>query len=147
MELTNAYYTRRVRTSACCMMYTDWQMLMQFRDFAHISINFSGIFNKSKYLGMRLHPRLLHQWNSSSGKLKSPPKSHKSPNRPKGVFSHVEDHCCIWIQQKFEIGPKNFKIKHGPAITTESGSGAIITKVCQSLQCAILLIGDSASLI
>jgi len=38
------------------MMYTDWQMLMQFRDFAHISINFSGIFNKSKYLGMRLHP-------------------------------------------------------------------------------------------
>ena len=36
---------------------------------------------------MRLDPRLLHQWKSPSWKLKSPPKSRKSPNRPLGVFS------------------------------------------------------------
>jgi len=39
------------------------------------------------------------------------------------------------------------KIKHGPSNTTERASGAITTKVCQSLQCAILLIGASESLI
>jgi len=31
-------------------------MLMQFSDFAHISIDFSGIFTTSKYLVMRLQP-------------------------------------------------------------------------------------------
>jgi len=54
------------------MMYTDCQMVMLFSDFAHISIEFSGIFTTSKCMGMRLDPRLLHKWKSPSCKLKSP---------------------------------------------------------------------------
>jgi len=126
------------------MMYTDWQMLMLFRDFAHISIDFSRIFTISKRLGMRLDPCLLHQWKSPSCKLKSPPKSRKSPNRPLGVLSPT---LKTTVAFEYNISLKlGIKIKHGPAITTERGSGAITTDVCQSLQCAILLVGSSESL-
>jgi len=44
------------------LIFSDF--LKVFRDFAQILTDFSRIFTKSKILGVRLHPRLLHQWCS-----------------------------------------------------------------------------------
>jgi len=75
----------------------------------------------------------------------SPLKSRKSPNLPLGVLSPTLKTTAVY---EYNISLKlGIKIKHGPSITTERGSGAITTDVCQSLQCAILLIGASESLI
>jgi len=67
-NMVGAFFASVFREFA--QIFTDFKNI--FTDFAQISTDFAWIFNdfaqiftKSKFLGVRLHPHLLHHWTRS----------------------------------------------------------------------------------